>query len=64
MFKALAFQSLCLVPNKIDFVLSWLKCTLNLLSTNWSHKLEKSFSSCFSVSVTFSCWKTMQVSSA
>ena len=64
MFKALAFRSLCLVLNKIDFVLSWPKCTLNLLSTIQSHKLEKSFSSCFSISVTFSCWKTMQVSSA
>ena len=64
MFKALAFRSLCLVPNKIDFVLSWSKCTLNLLSTNQSHKLEKSHSSCFSISVTFLCWKTMQVSSA
>ena len=40
MFKALAFRSLCLAPNKIDFVLSWPKCTLNLLSTNQSHKLE------------------------
>ena len=64
MFKALTFQSLYLVPNKIEFVLFWPKCTLNLLSTNQSHKLEKSFSSCFSISVTFSCWKTMQVSSA
>ena len=26
MFKALAFRSLCLVQNKIDFVLSWPKC--------------------------------------
>ena len=64
MFKALGFRSLCLVPNKIDFVLSWPKCTLNLLSTNQSHKLEKSLSSCFSISVTFLCWKTMQVSPA
>ena len=65
MFKALAFQRLCLVPNNIDFALSWTKCTLNLLATSQSHKLEKSFSSCFSISVTFPCWKTMlQVSSA
>ena len=64
MFKALVFQRLCLVPNKIDFVLSWPKCTLNLSSTNQSYKLEKSLSSCFSISVTFLCWKTMQVSSA
>ena len=64
MFKALAFRSLCLVPNKIDLVLSWSKCALNLLSTNQSHKLEKSLSSCFSIPVTFLCWKTMQVSSA
>ena len=28
MLKSLAFLSLCLVPNKIDFVLSWLKCIL------------------------------------
>ena len=55
MFKALAFQTLCLVPNKIDFVLSWPKCTLNLLSKNQSHKLEESLSSCFSISVTFLC---------
>ena len=60
MFKALVFQSLCLVPNKTDFVLSWPKCTLNLLSINQSHKLEKSLSSCFSISVTFLCWKTMR----
>ena len=64
MFKALAFRSLCLVPKKIDFLLSWTKSTLNLLSTNQSLKLEKSFSSCFSISVTFPCWKTMEVSSA
>ena len=55
MFKASAFQSLSLVPNKIDFVLSWPKCALNLLSTNQSHKLEKSLSICFSISVTFLC---------
>ena len=64
MFTALAFRGLCLVLNKIHFVLSWPKCTLNLLSTNQSHKLEKSFSSCLLILVTFSCWKTMQVSSA
>ena len=64
MFKVLAFRSLCLVPNKIGFVFSWPKCTLNLLSTNQSHKLEKSLSGCFSISVTFLYWKTMQVSSA
>ena len=34
MFKALAVQSLDLVPNKIDLVLSWPKYMLNLLSTN------------------------------
>ena len=28
MLKALAFRSLCLVPNKIDFVFSWPKYTL------------------------------------
>ena len=33
-FKDLAFPSLCLVPNNIDFVLSCPKCILNLLSTN------------------------------
>ena len=64
MFKALAFRSLCLVPNKTDFALSWPKCTLNLISTNQSHKLEISLSSCFSSSVTLLFWKTMQVSSA
>ena len=60
MFKVLAFQKLCLVPNKIDFALSWPKCWLNLLSTNQSCKLEKSLNSCFSVSVTILCWKTMK----
>ena len=43
MFKALAFRRLCLVPNKIDFVLSWLKCTFNLLSTKQSHKVAFQF---------------------
>ena len=56
MFKVLAFRSLCLVPNKIDFVLSWPKCTLNLLSTS---ELKN-----FPISVKFFCWKTMEVSSA
>ena len=59
MFKALAFQILCIVRSKLDFVFSWPNCALNLLSTNESHKLEKSLSSCFSISVTFLCWKTM-----
>ena len=49
MFKALACQSLYSVLNKIDFVLSWPKCSLNLLSTNQSHKHKKSLSSCFSI---------------
>ena len=64
MFKALAFRSLSLVPNKIDFVLSWTKCILNLLSINQSHKLENPLRSCFSILVTFLCWETMQVLSA
>ena len=55
MCKALAFRCLCLVPNKIDFVLSWPKCTLNLLPTNQSQKVEKSLSGCFSISVSFLC---------
>ena len=33
-FKDLAFWSLCLEPNKADFVLSCSKCILNLLSPN------------------------------
>ena len=37
MFKALAFRNLCLVPNKIDFVFSWPKCTLNLSLFNFSY---------------------------
>ena len=41
MFKALAFGILDLVPNKIDFVLSWSKCILNLLSTNQSRRLVR-----------------------
>ena len=64
MFKVLAFRSLCLVPNKTDFVLSWPKCILNLLSTDQSHKLKKFLSSCFSMPVPFLCWKTLQVPSA
>ena len=63
-FKDLAFRSLCLVPNNIDFVLSCPKCILNLLSTNQSHTLEKSLISCFSISILLLCWKTIQVSSA
>ena len=55
MVKALAFRSLCLVPNKIDFVLSWSIFIFNLLSTNQSHKFEKSLSGYFSISVTFLC---------
>ena len=31
-----AFQSSCLVPNNVDFVLSCPKCILNLLSTSQS----------------------------
>ena len=64
MVKVLVFGSFCLVLNKIDFVLSLVKCILNLLSTNQSHKLEKSLSSSFSNSVTFLKWKTTQRSSA
>ena len=53
MFKVLAFQSLCLASSKIDCVLSWQKCIYNSLSTNQSHKLAKSLSSCFPVSLIF-----------
>ena len=49
--KDLAFRNLSLEPNKIDFVLSCPKCILNLLSTNQSHKLEKSLISCFCVGI-------------
>ena len=63
-FKDLTFRSLCLVPNNTDFVLSFLKCMLNLLSANQSHKFEKSLIRCCSISITLSCWKTIQVSSA
>ena len=62
--KDLAFQSLCLVPINIDFVLSCPKCILILLSTNQSHTLEKSLISCFSISISLLCWKTIRVSSA
>ena len=54
-FKDLAFRSLCLVPNNIDFVLSYPKGILNLLSTNQSHTLEKSLISWFSISISLSC---------
>ena len=63
-FMDLAFQSLCLVPNNIDFVLYCPKCILNLLSRSQSHTLEKSLISCFSISISLLCWKTIQVSSA
>ena len=62
-FKDLAFQSLCLAPNKIDFVLSCRKCILNLLSTNQSQKLEKSLICCFLFTITLLCWNTIKVSS-
>ena len=64
MFKDLAFRSLCLAPNNIDLVLSCPKCILNFLSTNQSHKLEKSLISSFSILITLLCWKTIQVSPA
>ena len=51
MFKGLAFQSSCLVPNNIDLVLSCPNSILNLLPTNQSHKPEKSLISCFSTSI-------------
>ena len=51
-FKDLAFPTLCLVPNEIDFVWSYPKCILKFLSTNQSDKLEKSLISCFSISIT------------
>ena len=63
MFKDLAFPTLCLVPNEIDFVWSCPKCILKFLSTNQSDKLEKSLISCFSISITLLRWNTMQVSS-
>ena len=63
-FKDLAFQGLCLAPNKIDFDLSFPKCILNFFSANRSHNLEKSLISCFSISVTLLCWNTIQVSLA
>ena len=62
--KGLVFGSLVLVPNKIDFVLSCLKCILHLLSTNQSHQLKKFLMSCFSISITHLCWKNIQVPSA
>ena len=57
MFKSLAFQSWRSVPNKINFILSWSKCTLNLLSTNQSHKLEKSFIAAFQFQLYFPATK-------
>ena len=63
-FKDLEFQFLCLVPNNIDFVFSFPKCILNLLSTNESHALEKSLVSCFSILILLLSCKSIQVSSA
>ena len=51
----------CLVPNKTEFVSLWPQCILSIISTNQSHKLEKSLSSCFAITVLFLCLKTMQV---
>ena len=64
--KDFAFQSLCLVPNNVDFVLSCPKCVYLICcqqASQW-HKLEKSLISCFSISVPLLSWKYIQVSSA
>ena len=50
-FKDLVFQSLCLVPNNIDSVLSCLKCMLNFFLPNHLQKLEKAQNSCYSFSI-------------
>ena len=52
MFNALASENLGLVPNKTLVIYYQLTSYINFLS------------SCFSVSVTFLCWKTMEVSLA
>ena len=39
--SAFEFLISCLLPNKIDFVLSSPKCILNLLSTNQSQSMVK-----------------------
>ena len=48
----------------MDFVLSSPKCTLSLLSTNQSTKVEKSLFQCSSIVFIFLCWKTRLVSLA
>ena len=50
--------------NKIDFVLSFPKCMLCLLSTNQSQILHKSLVNCFFISVTCLGWKSKHESSA
>ena len=46
----------------MDFVLSSPKCTLSLLSTNQSTRVEKSLFRCSSIVFIFLYWKTRQVS--
>ena len=58
-FKDLVFQSLSLVLNNVDIVLSCPKCILYLLSTNQSHTLEKCLISCFSISIALFSWRTI-----
>ena len=64
MFSCFDFLILCLLPNKIDFVLSSPKWILNLLSTNQSQSILKFLFSADSISVISLCWNIKQVSSA
>ena len=62
MFRGFKFLILCLLPNKIDFVLSSPKWILNL-STNQSQSILKLLFSAVSISVIFLSWNIKQVPS-
>ena len=64
MFSDFEFLILCLLPNKIDFVLSSPKWILNSLSPNQSQSIMKFLFSAVSISVISLCWNIKQVPSA
>ena len=63
MIERLAFLTLFLLLKRIDIVLSSLKSTLRLLSTNQSH-IKLKFLSLISISLMSLCWNIRQASSA
>ena len=62
--SAFEFLISCLLPNKIDFVLSSPKWILNLLSTNQSQSMVKFLFNTVLISGICFCWNIKQVSSA